>query len=92
MKCQVCRGGRQGGTVFLVKIVGSHGPGKLPEKGKSPRVVRGGCKRSFGLREQKASCTSANYGCTGAKEGLGGGKDSWETFAPWVQQTFCTLP
>ena len=29
--------------------------------------------------------------CTGAKQGLGGAKDSWETFAPWVKNTFCTL-
>ena len=26
-------------------------------------------------------------GCTGAKEGLGGAKDSWETFAPWAQKS-----
>ena len=25
------------------------------------------------------------------KQGLGGAKDSWETFAPWNQNTFCTL-
>ena len=27
----------------------------------------------------------------GAKQGLGGAKDSWEAFAPWAQKTFCTL-
>ena len=32
--------------------LGSCGPGKLTEKGKFPEVLRGGCKRSFGSREQ----------------------------------------
>ena len=67
--------------------LGSCGPGKLPEKWKFPKVVRRGCKRSFGPREQEASCTVAKWGCTGAKEGLGGAKDSWETFAPWAQKS-----
>ena len=30
------------------------GSGKWPDSGKSPRVVRRGCKRSFGTREQKS--------------------------------------
>ena len=30
---------------------------------------------------------SAKWGCTGAEEGLGGAKDSWETFAPWAQKS-----
>ena len=64
----------------------SCGPGKLPEKRKFPKVVMRGCKRSFGPREQEASCTGAKWVCTGAKEGLGGAKDSWETFAPWAQK------
>ena len=50
-------------------------------------MVRRGCKRSFGPREQEASCTGAKWGCIGAKEGLGGAKDSWETFAPWAQKS-----
>ena len=58
----------------------------MPEKRNLPKVVRRGCKRSFGPREQEASCTGAKRGCTGAKEGLGGAKDSWETFAPWAQK------
>ena len=41
---------------------------------------------------KKASCTGVRWGCTVAKEALGGAKDSWETFAPWVQKTSCTLP
>ena len=65
---------------------GSCRPGKLPEKW-FPKLVRRGCKRSFGPREQEASCTGAKWGCTGAKEGLGGAKDSWETFAPWAHQS-----
>ena len=67
--------------------LGSCGPGKLPEKLNVPKVVRRGCKRSFGPREQEASCTGAKWGCTSAKEGLGGAKASWETFAPWAQKS-----
>ena len=62
-----------------------------PETSKVPKVVRRGCKRSFGPRAPKASCTGAKESCTSAKQGFGGAKDSWETFAPWVQNTFCTL-
>ena len=40
-------------TARVVEL-GSHGPGKLPEKRQSPKVVRGGCKRSFGPRQQKS--------------------------------------
>ena len=40
---------------------GSHGPVKLPEKGKSPRVVRRGCKRCF-----EGPCASQNLVCTSA--------------------------
>ena len=36
------------------KALGSCGPGKLTDKGKFPKVLRGGCKRSFGLREQRS--------------------------------------
>ena len=32
----------------------------------------------------KASCTSANWGGSGAKQVLDGARGSWETFAPWV--------
>ena len=39
-----------GGNCFL----GSCGPGKFTEKGKFPKVLRGGCKRSFGPREQRS--------------------------------------
>ena len=67
--------------------LGCCGPGKLPKKGKFPKVVRGGCKRSFGPREHEVSWTGAKWGCTGAKEGFGGAKDSWETFAPWAQKS-----
>ena len=34
--------------------LGSCGPGKLTEKGEFPKVLRGGCKRSFGPREQRS--------------------------------------
>ena len=33
--------------------MGTHGPGKLPELGKFPRVVRRACNRFFGSSEQK---------------------------------------
>ena len=61
-------------------------PGNCPKMDKSRKVVKRGCKRSFGPREQEASCSGAQWGCTGAKECLGGAKDSWETFAPWAHQ------
>ena len=35
-------------------MLGSCGPGKLTENGKIPKVLRGGCKRSFGPREQRS--------------------------------------
>ena len=34
-------------------VLRSCGPGKLTEKGKFPKVLKGGCKRSFGPREQR---------------------------------------
>ena len=51
-------------------------------------------KRSFGPRApnaRNAFRTGAKESYTGAKQGLGGAEDSWETFAPWVQNTFGTL-
>ena len=39
---------------FCELILGSCGPGKLNEKGKLPKALRGGCKRSFGPREQRS--------------------------------------
>ena len=47
--------------------LGSRGPGKVPGKGKSPKVVGAGCKRSFRPREQrspKAFCTTQTLSCT----------------------------
>ena len=35
-------------------VLGRCGPGKLTETGKFPKVLRGGCKRSFGPREQRS--------------------------------------
>ena len=57
------------------------GPGRGPDNGNFPKVVRRGCKRSFGPRAPKASCTGAIGVCTGANQGLGGAKDSEETLA-----------
>ena len=58
---------------------------------KFPKVLRRGCKRSFGPSERRASCTGATWGCKGAKEVSEGARDSWETLASWVQKTFCIL-
>ena len=67
--CKTCRGEGGSETVFCLGL-GSCGPGKLNEKGKFPKVLRGGCKglldpRSKGLR--KVFCTTPNCSCTGAK-------------------------
>ena len=62
-----------------------------PKPHKCPKWLGEGAKRSFGPRAPKSSCTGAKEGYTGAKQGFGGAKDSWETFAPWVRNTFCTL-
>ena len=69
----------------------SEGSGREPEKGKFPKVVRRGCKRWFGLREQKSPksllhhpkpvlhrCNPILHWCN-------------PIFAPWAQKTFCTL-
>ena len=42
--------------------------GEGSKMGKSPKVVRIGCKRSFKPMERKASCTGSTPGCTGAKQ------------------------
>ena len=36
-------------------------------------------------------CTCKMLGCTGAKQGFGGARALFETFAPLSQKTFCTL-
>ena len=54
--------------------LGSCGPGKLTEKGRFPKVLRGGCKRSFGPREQRSPKSRApprTPFCTGVKWGSG---------------------
>ena len=82
--------------------LGCCGPGKLPEKWKFPKVVRRGCKRSFGPCEREASCTSAKWGCHRCKRGFGwckrllgdlcslGPKESKRPFAPSPNH-FCRL-
>ena len=76
--------------------LGSCGPGNLTEKGKFPKVLRGGCKRSFGPREQRSPKSLLHHPkphFAPVQNGvLGGAKDFSETFAPWLQKTFCTLP
>ena len=71
------------------------GLGNWPKRENSQKCLGEGAKGlldpgSKGLR--KVFCTTQNPFCTGAKEALGGAKDFSETFAPWVQKTFCTLP
>ena len=67
--------------------LGSCGPGKLTEKGKFPKVLRGGRKRSFGPREQRSPKSLLHHPkprFAPCKMGvLGGAKDFSETFAPW---------
>ena len=50
----MARAGIWRGFCFCPRALGSCGPGKLTEKGKFPKVLRGGCKRSFGAREQRS--------------------------------------
>ena len=45
-----------------------------PETSKVPQVVKRGCKRSFGPKAPKSSCTGAEESCTCAKQGFGGAK------------------
>ena len=76
---------------FLSLLLGSQGPGKLPEKRKSPKVVMGGCKRSFGPREQKSPNSLLHHSnpvLHRCKMGLHRCKFR---FARWVQKTCCTL-
>ena len=51
-----------------------------------------GCKRFFLAKGAKnLLCTGAAWDSTGAKHVSDGAKDAGETFAPWVQKTFCSL-
>ena len=43
--------------------------GEGSKTGESPKVLRRGCKRSFGPSAPKASCTGAKESCSGAKQG-----------------------
>ena len=69
--------------------LGSHGPGKLPEKRKSPKVVRGGCKRSFGPREQKSPKSLLHHSNPLLQRCKIGLHQCKRHFACWVQKTFC---
>ena len=72
--------------------LGSCRPGKLTEKGKIPKVLGGGCKRSFGPREQRSPKSLLHHPkllLHWCKKGLHRCKG---LCAPWVQKTFCTPP
>ena len=56
--------------LLLVVVLQTRVPGRGVENRKSPKVVRRGCKRSFGPRERKASCTGATWGLHRCKTGL----------------------
>ena len=80
---------------FAVHCWEAAGLGNWPKRENSQKCLGEGAKGlldpgSKGLR--KVFCTTQNPFCTGAKAVLGGAKDFSETFAPWVQKTFCTLP
>ena len=87
------------GLRFFVAILASKvcKPARLGEGskiGECPKVVRRGFKRSFEPRERKASCTGASCQPMVAPvqdRVAHGASGSWETFAPWVRKTFCTL-
>ena len=81
-------------VLILLSRIGKLRAWETDRKGKIPQKCLGeGAKGlldpgSKGLR--KAFCTGATPFCTGAKAVLGGAKGFSETFAPWVQKTFCT--
>ena len=57
------------GSISILFVLLSRGPGKLPEREKSPKVVRGLCIMCFGPREQRSSKSLSrhpNLFCTGA--------------------------
>ena len=60
-------------------------------QGNRPKVVGRGCKRPLGAIGPNPFCTREMSGCTGAKQGFGGARALFETFAPLSQKTFCTL-
>ena len=62
-----------------------------PKPQKCPKWLGEGAKGLLGQGRQSPLALVQKGSCTGAKQGFGGAKDSWETFAPWVQKTFCTL-
>ena len=47
--------------------------------------------RKSEIAEEWLGETGANSGCTSAKRVLDGASSASETFAPWVQKTFCAL-
>ena len=77
--------------LFCTLCLGSHGLGKLPEKRKSPKVVRGGCKRSFGPREQKSPKSLLHHPNPLLHRREMGLHRCRRRFARWVQKTCCTL-
>ena len=68
------------------------GPGKLTEKGKFQKVLRGGCKRSFGPREQRSPKSLFHHPKLLLHRRKMGLHRCKRLCAPWVQKTFCTLP
>ena len=55
-------------------------------------VARRGCKRSFGPRAPKSSCTGAKESCNGAKQSLGGAKTLGRPLLPGSKTPFAPSP
>ena len=63
-----------------------------PKPQKFPKWLGEGAKCLLGQGRQRPLALVQKKSCTCAKQGFGGAKDSWETFAPWVQNTFAPSP
>ena len=76
--------------------LGCCGPGKLPEKRKFPKVVRRGCKRSFGTPRARGLLHWCEMGLHRCKRGFGWCRrllgDLCSLGPKGVRKTFCTLP
>ena len=73
---------------IVVKIGGvllqTRAPGRGVENRKCPKVVRGGCKRSFEPRERQPCFAPVQPGVAPVQNRVAhGASDSWETFVPW---------
>ena len=72
------------------QVLGSHGPGKLPGKGRISKSGKERVQQVFCNPASKKPLAPVRNGVAPVQKRFkGGAKDSWKTFAPWVQKTFC---